>query len=595
MKAIILAAGFGRRMRPLTDSQHKTLLEIGGQTIIGRILDGLAQNGITDVIVATGYLADRLKAHLQSHYVDIEFTFVENVNYATTNNIHSLSMVLNEVEIDQDVILIESDLIFEPSVIKRLLDAPHENVALVDQYHHGMDGTVVTVAHGIITSIIPPHLQDSAFDFSDKYKTLNVYKFSRDFCNDSLKRLLNYYTTFFDQNAYYELVLGMLIYIQKATIHAEIIRTEKWAEVDDPNDLEVADFIFNSPAERYAALEKSSGGYWNYDVLDFSYIRNAHFPTPSIISEMKAGFESLLANYGSRQNLLNQKLAHFLLCRAENVCLLNGCSQTYPLLRTFFMGRKVLIPSPTFGEYERIFPGATLYYDKVGFSLEDIEAKIVGAEVIVLVNPNNPTGSCLPSTWIMELATRYQDKTFVVDESFIDFASVGSLLPLLEQERLENVIIIKSLSKSLGVPGLRLGFVYACNAAFHKFFRENVPIWNCNSLAENFLEIILKHRESVADSYTKTKQDREEFAAQLRLLPFVGEVYESAANFLLVRLKAERSHLETLPHRLLADANIYIKNVSHKFDDGNFYLRLAVRLPEENLELVNALERAFSL
>ena len=589
MQAIILAAGYGRRMRPLTDSEHKALLRIGGQAIIDRMVNGLVANGITKIIVATGYLARRLESHLKSTHPMVEFRFVENPSYDTTNNIHSLARVLKEVEIDEDVLLIESDLIYEPSVITRIIKSSAENVALVAKHRRGLDGTVVTVSNGVITSIIPPHLQDADFNFTDKYKTLNIYKFSAEFCNHSLERLLDYYTSVFDHNAYYELVLGMLIYIQKATIRAEIIDGEKWAEVDDPNDLDVANFIFNDGPARYAALEAASGGYWNFDVLDFSFIRNMHFPTAAVLSELKTGLGTLLTQYGSRQSVLDQKLAYFLLCRPENVCLLNGCSQVYPMLERYFAGRQVLVPAPTFGEYERAFPRARSYPDRVGLDSREIEGHAREADVVVFVNPNNPTGSLLPSEWIYDYADRNPSKAVIVDESFIDFAEVPSLLGLLEQKPLDNVIVLKSLSKPLGIPGLRLGFAYSSNPAFNEFVRQGLPIWNCNSLAEHFLELILKHREALARSFAATAADREQLAAQLAEVPGIETVYPSAANFILVRLDERSRGRKSLATALLAHSSIYVKDVSRKFADGRAYARLAVRLPDENAALVGAL------
>src|SRR5262245_44947698 len=188
MKAIILAAGYGNRMRPLTDDTHKTLLKIGGQTLIGRILEGLRAHAVTDIVVVTGHLADQLEGALASAYPDLTFTFVRNLRYRETNNIYSLALAFEALEFDDDILLIESDLVYEPAVMQRIMDSPYPNVALVDRFRSGMDGTVVTVADRVIRSIIPPHLQGPNFDFSDKFKTLNIYKFSKEFCESVFKK-----------------------------------------------------------------------------------------------------------------------------------------------------------------------------------------------------------------------------------------------------------------------------------------------------------------------------------------------------------------------------------------------------------------------
>jgi histidinol-phosphate/aromatic aminotransferase/cobyric acid decarboxylase-like protein/CTP:molybdopterin cytidylyltransferase MocA len=590
MKAIILTAGYGKRMRPLTDHEHKTLFKINGRTIISRIIDGLVENDIRDIVVATGYLAQRLENYLRKNYPQINFTFVENRNYSTTNNIHSLSLVFDQVEIDDDILLIESDLIYEPAVIKKIIASPQDNVALVDKYRNGMDGTVVTILNQAITSIIPPHLQGQGFDFSDKYKTLNIYKFSQVFCNHAFKRLLTYYTSVIDQNSYYELILGILIYVQKATIYAAIIEHEKWAEIDDPNDLEQASFVFDKE-ERLNIVQQTCGGYWNYDILDFCYIRNMYFPTAAILSELKDNFENLICNYGSKQSRLNQKLAYFLLCDPQHLTLLNGCSQIYPFLRTLYSNQKVLLPKPSFGEFERIFPHADYYEDRVGISTEQIETRSQGCEMVVVVNPNNPTGSLVQTSWLVDFARRHHRKTILLDESFIEFAPMPSLIPYLNQNPLNNVVVIKSLSKVLGIPGLRLGFVYSTDVSFNDFIRQNLPIWNTNSVAECFLEIVLKYRQELKWSFAQTIHDREVFAEGLRALPNVERVFKSAGNFLLIKFKGNTSVWEDLPNRIIAASNIYVKDVSSKIADGHFYLRLAVRLPEENIKLITNLQK----
>ena len=91
-------------------------------------------------------------------------------------------MAFDCIDIDDDIILIESDLIYEPTVIERVITSKNDNVALVSKYKSGMDGTVVKLSGDVVTDVIPSHLQDERFDFTDKYKTLNIYKFSRDFC-----------------------------------------------------------------------------------------------------------------------------------------------------------------------------------------------------------------------------------------------------------------------------------------------------------------------------------------------------------------------------------------------------------------------------
>lgn len=576
-------------MRPLTDNCHKTLLRIGGTTIIERIVDSLLNHSIPDIIIVTGYQAEELRSFLVSRYRGVRFTFVHNEHFASTNNIHSLNLAISSVPIDDDILLIESDLIYEDAVLEKILESRHKNVALVDGYRSGMDGTVVTVEGGVITSIIPPHLQKRDFNFSEKYKTLNIYRFSRDFCKNTFFKLLSFYSNAIDNNCYYELVLGILIYLQRENIHAEVLDGERWSELDDPNDLRVTEFIF-SDHKRAGLLEMSYGGYWNYPVLDFGFIRNMYFPDPSIIAEIRASLPDLLANYGSSQAILSEKCAFFMGGSAKNIILLNGASQAFPILAGYFDKKQILVPQPTFGEFTRLFANCRFYSDHFSISMDEIEQKSSDCDVVVFVNPNNPTGSFVASEEIFSFASENPEKIVLVDESFIDFAAGPTMISLLEKDPLTNVIVLKSLSKVLGVPGLRLGCLYSSNREFNGFVLPRIPIWNSNSIAEFFLEIILKHRDALEDSFRSTIHDREEFAALLSRLSCVRKVCPSQANFIVIELADTVPHPETIVPNLLAQKSIFIKDISGRFDGGKHYFRLAVRLPEENRHLVRCLQ-----
>lgn len=590
MKAIILAAGIGRRMLPLTDDCHKTLLEVGGRAILGRILDGLEANGITEVYIVTGYRADEVEKYVNREFESLGCTFIRNERYASTNNIFSMALALEKVELDADIILIESDLIYEPAVIARLMSSEHPNVALVDRYRIGLDGTVVSVsASNVITQVIPTSQQDANFDFSDKFKTLNIYKFSAEFCRATFRKLLTYYARIIDDNCYYELILGILIYMQQVQIHAEILDGELWAEVDDPNDLRNSDFTF-TPSSRRQYLDSSWGGYWNTPVTDFSFIRNMYFPTSSMMSQLRAYLPELVTNYGSSQDILDLKLAYFLRCEPDHVHLLNGASQFFSaVLRRWFQPARVLLPEPTFGEYSRIFPGARTYGDSGTIDIGEVEEKAREADLIVVVNPNNPTGTTIPVDEIKSLATRIPGKLVLVDESFIEFSGQPSLIPWVEATGATNVMVLKSLSKTLGVPGLRVGYVFTVDHKLGGRIADELPVWNINSVAEHLLEIILKYRDDLDASVAQTVVDRESFAVALDDLDIVERVFRSGANFVLVTLALAVEPARQLADELLEKDSLYVKDVSSKFSDGRVHWRLAVRTPGDNNRLCAAL------
>src|SRR5262249_4105572 len=157
-------------------------------------------------------------------------------------------------------------------------------------------------------------------------------------------------------------------------------------------------------------------------------------------------------------------------------------------------GKRILLPSPTFGEYPRAFPNHEAYCDHFRIDLDELESRLPGVEVCVVVSPNNPTGTEVDTEALPSLVARHPRGLFLVDESFQGFSTQPSLMTLLEREPLMNVLILVSLSKTLGIPGARLGYVYTCDTAWRDELRSTLPIWNLCSLAERVLEMGLKHR-----------------------------------------------------------------------------------------------------
>jgi histidinol-phosphate/aromatic aminotransferase/cobyric acid decarboxylase-like protein/choline kinase len=584
VKAIILAAGYGRRMQPLTNAKHKTLLPIAGSTILRRIMESLDDNGVHDVCIVTGYRDEELRRYVLENFGHLHLEFIHNPQYATTNNVFSMSLALDAIDISDDIILIESDLIFDPAVLAQLIASPHPNAALLDRYHTGLDGTVVSLtASGTIAQVYPPHLQPEGFDYSDKYKTLNIYRFEKDFCRTSFRQLLSFYSRVFDTNSYYELMLGVLIYVQAAAVHGVLVE-HPWAEVDDPNDLTGAEFTFDT-ASRREIVESSWGGYWSLPHVDYAFIRNMHFPTPAMFAELRANLPQLLQNYGSSQQILNRKLAYFESCDEAHTIALNGASQAFPILGSLFEGARVALPDPTFGEYHRAFPTHTTYPDPHPIDPAHVAQAAAASDVVVVVNPNNPTGSLLSTDFLLEVIQANGDTTFIVDESFIEFSREPSLQPLIDRHELDNVVLVKSLSKTIGVPGVRIGYVYTRIDAVKQAFSDALPVWNMNSVAENLLEILLKNRRALEQSFLTTIADRESFAEWLTAVPVVDHVYPSGANFLLVRLSITPAQADRLLDELMTHHLVHLKDVSSKVGGPLAHLRLAVRTPAENQAL----------
>ncbi len=351
---MILAAGRARRMRPLSDETHKALLTVGETTILERIVEGLHSIGVRRITVVTGYRADDVQAYLLDRFPDGGLRFLENADYATTNNVVSLALALEAIDIaDGDLVLAECDLLVEPEVFSLLLRPG--NVALVDTYRTGMDGTVVSVVDGFVSAVHAPHVQGPGFVYADKRKTLNLYRFERGFVEGALRPMVRWYAESVDAGSYYELVLAKLVDLPRQRIAAVEVPPGSWIEVDDPNDLAAARFVFE-PGRRAEILDDALGGHWSFEILDFSFMANRYFPTDGMLAAMGHALPELVSSYGSRQAVVDRKLAWALRCRPERVRALAGASQAFPWLAEILPAGRVAVPAPTFGEYRRAFP-----------------------------------------------------------------------------------------------------------------------------------------------------------------------------------------------------------------------------------------------
>ena len=307
MQAIILAAGMGRRLGELTGDNTKCMLEVNGVRLIDRTLECLNEVGVTKLIMVVGYKAQNVINYVGQKYKGINITYIENPIYDKTNNIYSLYLAKDYL-IKEDTLLLESDLIYETSVIKRIVEDEYPNLALVDKYESWMDGTVVTLnAENKINNFISREF----FNYSDidkYYKTVNIYKFSKEFSATHYVPFLTAYSQALGYNEYYEQVLRVITLLEDSPLKALPLKGEKWYEIDDIQDLDIASSMFEeSDEKRFKAISSRFGGYWRYPhLLDFCYLVNPYFPPQQMIDEVKASFETLMREYpsGMRVNSL---------------------------------------------------------------------------------------------------------------------------------------------------------------------------------------------------------------------------------------------------------------------------------------------------
>jgi histidinol-phosphate/aromatic aminotransferase/cobyric acid decarboxylase-like protein/choline kinase len=596
MQAVILAAGMGNRLGKYTKNNTKCMLDINGKTLIERALDALAANKIKKCIIVVGYQKENLMDFVGTEYQGMEIIYVSNDVYNKTNNIYSLFLA-KDFLLQDDTILLESDLIFESRVIADLLADTETSLAVVDKFESWMDGTVVQISDDkTITQFLPKKF----FNYDDRntyYKTVNIYKFSRDFLCQSYVPFLEAYSKAMGNNEYYEQVLRVITTLDKNELKAFCLDGHKWYEIDDIQDKDIAENIFaKDDDDNLERTQRRFGGYWRFPhMIDFCYLVNPYFPTPQMLNEMKAYFHDLLADYPSGLNVQNLLAGKMFGIDDHNILVGNGAAELIRALSGVLSG-SVGVIYPTFNEYpESLVHNTIVPFIPEGMKYGLAELLLWSRECdnLLLINPDNPSGNCLPKADILTLLETMKPfgKKLVLDESFVDFASDGLQCTLLEQEivdRYPNLIIIKSISKSYGVPGIRLGVLASSDEALIKKARGSLSIWNINSFGEYFLQIIGKYKKDYQEACKKIIAERERFRNDLESVEFLA-VYPSQANYFMCECKGCTAR--ELTKYLLGTHDIFIKDLTGKKGIvGGGWIRVAVRNKTDNSKLVEKLK-----
>lgn len=595
MQAIILAAGMGRRLKKLTQNNTKCMVKVNGVSLVDRLLHQLEHQSLSRIVIVVGYEGKKLMDYIETLGIQTPIEFIDNPVYDKTNNIYSLALAKDWL-LREDTLLFESDLIVEDGVIEMLKNDPRDTLALVDKYESWMDGTCVQLSEDdSIVNFVP----GKRFNFADKdsyYKTVNIYKFGKEFSRSRYVPFLDAYSSALGNNEYYEQVLRVIAMLDDPGIKALRLSGQKWYEIDDVQDLDIAESLFAPDDETQLKLLQSRyGGYWRYPKLkDFCYLVNPYFPPKKMKDEIRSSFDDLLSQYPSGMRVNSLIAARNYNVDASQIVVGNGAAELIKALMGVLRG-SVGIVRPTFEEY----PNRYEKTQEVVFSPDNEAFSYTAADLmtffgehpadnLVLINPDNPSGNYLGKEELERLIdwTAKKNMKLVVDESFSDFADEP--VTLMDEEFLAahpHVYVMKSISKSYGVPGLRLGVLASGDTETIAFMKKDVAIWNINSFAEFYLQIWEKYEKDYTKALERFRAERARFAARLKEIPGLT-VYPSQANYVLAKLDGKLS-AGALTKRLLIEYNLLIKDLTSKA--GGPYIRLAVRNKEDNDRLVEAL------
>ena len=600
MQAIILAAGMGKRLKELTSNATKCMVEVNGEMMIHKTLMHLEKLNLNKIVLVVGYEGQQLMDYVNSLGLKTSVEYVVNDVYDKTNNIYSLYLA-KEYLLQDDTLLLESDLVYEEAVIRKLVDTPYPSLVLVDKFESWMDGTCITVDEDDnITSFVSKR----EFDFTktdEYYKTVNLYKFSKNFSEKYYVPFLEAYCNAMGLNEYYEQVLKVITFLGDLEIKAVKLNGEKWYEIDDVQDLDIAESLLAGKEEKLEKMQKRFGGYWRYPkLIDFCYLVNPYFPNKKLVSEMQTNFERLLGEYPSGMGVNSLIAAKIFGLHASQVIVGNGAAELIKSLMERFTGR-LGMAFPTFQEYpnRKAEKDVVPYFvtnDEFRYTAKDLmdfyEDKDI--EVLTLINPDNPSGNYIRREDVLKLSEWCEKKNirFVVDESFVDFVDEEETTTLLDAEILKanpNLIVVKSISKSYGVPGLRLGVLASSDEELIAEMKKDVAIWNINSFAEFYLQIYEKYAKDYAKAIEKFKQTRAAYIKDLQALSGL-RVLPTQANYVLCEVTSGVTSRKLAED--LLEENILIKDLSTKKGfDGKNYIRLAVRDEKDNAILVEALKR----
>ena len=577
MQAVILAAGMGKRLGEYTKNNTKCMVEVNGEKLIDRVIKQLGGLNLKRLVLVVGYQGEKLKNYIGDRYDDvIKIEYIENPVYDKTNNIYSLALAKN-VLCEDDTLLLESDIIFEDRVLQTIVENPYPNLALVDKYETWMDGTMVCINDkNEIVNFVPK----AAFRYEDVdsyYKTVNVYKFSKEFSRDVYVPFLDAYSKVMGNNEYYEQVLRVITYLHKSELRALPLSCEKWYEIDDAQDLDIASTLFSKGDIKYDEYRKRIGGYWRFPQLtDFSVSSNPYFPTKRMLDEMRANFDTLVGAHPSGMQVNALVAGKNLGVRESYVAVGNGTAEIVDVLqRTLFKGKKL------------DFVLEDLRKDSANpdfrFNADDVIRYFSDKAAAVLVNPDTFSGNCMKKSDVLKVADwcGANGKLLIVDESDVDFSDDGESLmsnDVLEKYE-KSLMVIKSISKSCGLSGLRISVVASGNAAVISEIRQRICQWNINSVAEFALQIFSKYESDYKDSCLKLKKERKRFVKALQSFGFF-RVIPSQSGAVLCELTNGQSAEQFC--QILIERNVMASG------EGKF-VSLAVRSREDNDKLLKVL------
>lgn len=588
MQALVLADVNDNGLKYLLRDNPDCMIQIDGVSLIERMLKQLDQNKIIDrIILIVGNNKDVLIETVQKANFKTEIIIIENREADKTGSIYSV--ILAKDYLTDDTIVLNSQLIMEDRFLDFALEKPRENYVFVDTHKSWMTGKYVSVDdNGQLLSVDIKSTWNQEKSWQMIGSCYLTYRFIEKIYIPVLETMIGVLGS---KLTYYD-PLNAIVTSNAVMVKAKKMSGIRWREIHNAEDVNQASILFSKNEEKIVdEMLGSWGGYWRYpDYLDYFYLVTPYYPPRELVEELQDKFKDLLEQYPSGMKVNADLAASMFGISPEKIIIGNGAAELIKSMMGFISGKTGFI-RPTFDEY----PNRYTAMDVVNFNVKSEDFSYTANDImnyfenkkisnLVLVNPDNPSGNYIPKNDMLNLIlwARNRGIKVIIDESFVDFTD--ELNPsLIDQEILNmypNLYVIKSISKSYGVPGLRLGVLASGDEKLIARMKKDVSIWNINSFAEFYMQICGKYRGDYNIALETFRKERSRFGSMLEKVNNI-RVIPSQANYFMIEL-LNGIDAEELKRKMMIEKNVFIKTLSKKIKGNRQFLRIAIRNEVDN-------------
>lgn len=603
MQALLIADKKLKCTNINAENNLNCMIEINGIKLIERLLKQLDLLSLERIIITIGNQNEILENLISSFGLNTNIDFISSCESLEKGDVYSL-YAARDYLCEMDTLIINTNLILDYEILSDVVKDNNENLVVIDKYKSWMTGKTAILNNENEIVGIENKYNLNSLALKDSYKLVGLYKFSKTFLKKLCLPILEIYSRLSCDTISIENLLGCMFESNDIAIGTYLIKNNYWYSINDIQDIDLASTLFSSD-DNYVAEKMfgSWGGYWRYpQYLDYFYLVTPYYPTKPLVDEIKANFENLLYHYPSGMKVNSLLAAKEFDINQDNIVVGNGAAELIKSIMSTIKGRTGFI-KPTFEEYPNRLPEEehivfNVVSDDFSYSAEDIINYFYDKEIknLIVVNPENPSGNYIEKKSMKKLLnwTKANNIKLIVDESFVDFVDEENPT-LIKQDVLDeysNLYVVKSISKSYGVPGLRLGILASSDRETISWMKKDVSIWNINSFAEFYMQISNKYHKDYERALKLFREERKSFQQDLSEIEDL-RIIPSQANYIMVEL-LNGIDAEWLKCKMLKEEKIFIKTLEKKINNGKHYLRLAIRNHSDNTQFIYALKKVLS-